>query len=247
MPGDQRAESAGVAGAAGRWLVSPVFRAVPFAILMSLMIAPAPVAAQSGPPGGMPPGGMPPGGAMPGRPPKPPKPLELDTLLEAVGDQHRAADVDRDGNLTLTEVREQIRDHATRAVRRRFGEIDADRSGAIDFAEFADWKGRMGSLVLSDVAAASIRTDLVPETLPLELGTGENAMILRMLLEPVGATLIVQADANADGRVDAGELQQHQRGKFDRLDANRDGALDFTELPRPGPREGMAVPDRVDR
>jgi Ca2+-binding EF-hand superfamily protein len=217
-----------------------------FALATALMLLSAPLSAQSGPAGGMPPGGMPPGGMPPGRPPRPPKPLAVKALLEVVDDQHRTADVDRDGFLTLAEVRGQIGAAAALAVRRRFDAVDRDGSGSIDLAEFTGWQSAMGGRALSDRAATGMREEMVPETLPFDPGSGENAIILRMLIEPVGATTIANADANYDGRVDRAELQAYQRRKFDRFDANRDGALDFTELPRPAPGDlpGEPMPGR---
>ncbi|MFO6446163.1 hypothetical protein ACLBKU_03370 [Erythrobacter sp. NE805] len=211
-------------------------QALTLALAAAVALAAPAAQAQSGPPGGMPPGGMPPGG-MP-RPPKPPKPLKVEVLLEAVDEQFRAGDRDRDGFLTVTEVREQIREAATRAVRRRFAAIDLDRNGALDFGEFQQWQEQMGSQALSDVAAASIRGEMVPSALPLDLGSGDNAMILRLLIEPLGATVVLQADADSDGRVDPAELRQYQRRRFDQFDANKDDALDMMELPRPGPGKG---------
>lgn len=216
---------------------------LPLVLIAALGLSPDLLAAQSGPPGGMPPGGMPPPGMRPGRPPKPPKPVKVETLLDVVADQHRAADADGDGFLTLAEVRGQIAGVAALAVRRRFETIDLDRSGTIDLAEFSQWQGSMGSRVLSDVAAASVTTGMVPETLPFDPSSGEQAMILRVLIEPVGATVVVNADSNLDGRVDVAELQRYQRIRFDELDANRDGALDFTEMPRPARGPGEGLPD----
>lgn len=223
-------------------------RAACIMVALALSTAPAAVVAQSGPPPGMPPGG-PPGGAGPGRPPRPPKPLKRDAVIDAARAQHRAADVDGNGYLTLAEVRGSVRALADAAVRRRFAAIDADRSGTIDLAEFAAWQETMGGRVLSDQAAADLRREMVPETLAFDPGGGEYAPVLRMLIAPVGATSVVQADANADGRVDAAEWQQFQLRGFDRLDANSDGLLDLMELPRPGPgdapgeRPGMPPPD----
>lgn len=196
---------------------------------------PGEAVAQSGPPPqGGPPGGMPPGGPMPGNMPRPPKPLELDDLLDLVAKQHRLADRDRDGFLTLVEVRSQIDAMSQAAISDRFRTIDSDRSGAIDKGEFLAWQTAMGARVLSDVAAASINDGLVPAIIPLETGSGMKGQMLRMLVEPLGATTIVQSDQNYDGFVDVGELQKYQRRKFDEFDANSDEFLTMDELPRPG-------------
>jgi hypothetical protein len=185
--------------------------------------------------------------------PRPPRPLELEDLLRLVAKQHRSADADRNGFLTLIEIRGQIGAAAEAAVRSRFQTIDTNRNGALEYDEFAAWQNAMGSLVLSDVAAASIGRDMIPETLPFETDADMRGDMLRMLVEPVGATTIVQSDANYDGQVDLVELQQYQRRKFDRLDANRDGLLEMMELPRPGPGgpppqlpPGMAPPTPTD-
>jgi hypothetical protein len=188
---------------------------------------------QGGPPGGPPPGGAPPGGAMRPQMPRPPKPLKVQDILDLAEQQHRAADGNRDSYLTKDEIRSKIGQMADAAISSRFGTIDTDRNGTIDKAEFTAWQKSMGSLVLSDTAAASVNGAIVPETIPFETDPGMKGELLRMLVDPLGVTVIVNSDQNYDGLVDVTELQRHQRRRFDALDKNADGLLTFDEMPRP--------------
>lgn len=211
--------------------------------LGGVVLAGLPAQAQSGPPGGMPPGGGPPGGPPGGfRPPKPPKPLEVDELLNMVAKQHRDADIDHDGLLTMAEVRGQVDALALAAIDERFRTIDTDRNGAIDRGEFAAWQRAMGSLVLSDVAAASVSRSMIPQALPFDTGAGMKGEMMQMLVEPLNAAMVAQADANHDGGVDVGELQQYQRRRFDALDRDGDGFLTMLELPQGPPARPDGAP-----
>lgn len=203
-----------------------------------------PALAQGRPPQGAPPGGAPPGAPMRPQMPRPPKPLKVDEVLELAEKQHRSADLDRDGFLTKDEIRTQIAQMADTAITNRFRTIDTDRNGSIDRAEFTVWQKSMGSLALSDIAAASPNGSLVPETIPFDTDSDMKGEMLRMLVEPLSVTVVVNADLNYDGRVEVAELQQYQRQRFDALDRNSDGLLTFDELPRPerGPPPGMPLP-----
>lgn len=198
----------------------------------------APALAQGRPPQGGPPGGPPPGAPMRPEMPRPPKPLKVEVVLEAVEKQHRSADVNRDGFLTKDEIRSQIAQMADAAISNRFKAIDADRNGTIDKAEFAAWQKSMGSLALSDTAAAGSGGALVPETIPFGTDLGLKGEMLRLLIEPLSVTVVVNSDQNYDGQVDVAELRQYQRRRFDTFDENADGFLTFDEMPKPA----LAIP-----
>lgn len=165
--------------------------------------------------------------------PRPPKPLHVEAVLESVEKQHRSADLNRDGVLTKDEIRSQIAQMADAAISNRFKTIDADRNGTIDKAEFAAWQKSMGSLALSDTAATGTGGTLVPEMIPFDTDPGLKGELLRMLIEPLSVTVVVNSDQNYDGQVIVAELQQYQRRRFDTFDKNADGFLTFDEMPRP--------------
>ncbi len=214
----------------------------------------SPAHAQSRPPGGMPPGGMPPGGRMKPQMPKPPKPLPIKVIDEIVEKQHRRADIDRDGYLTIVELREQLDALAQEAITSRFEEIDSNGDASIDISEFSAWQRGMGSQVFSDSAAARVDKSIVPDSLPFDFGNGRRSQFLRLLVQPLNATIIATSDRNYDGKVSVEELQTFQRQRFNALDTNSDGFLAFNEMPErpmgaPGQRPilppGGAVPENA--
>ncbi|KWV91069.1 EF-hand domain-containing protein [Erythrobacter sp. YT30] len=204
--------------------------------------------AQSAPLGGIPQSaGTPPGGAanrIRSRMPKAPDPIPVAKFDKAVARQHREADLDRDGYLTIKEVRLSIDRLADEAIAIRFAAIDTDRNRIIEFEEFADWQKTMGSRALSDLSAASINQSMVPSEVPFHAGDDFKGRIFGRMIRPLNASLVAQADANLDGKVDVLELQTIQRRQFAMLDANSDGFLVMTEFPNArGDRAGGTAED----
>jgi len=190
--------------------------------------------AQGVPPGGgggqQPPGGgrgAPPDGQQRPREAKPVKRAELD---EAATATFRSADSNRDGLVTLEEVRAIFQARRDTIIRERFSRIDSDGSGAIDQAEFLAWQGRMGSAASVDGGGAPGRDAPVEEALRPELGEGMEDRMLARLIEPLSAITIVAANTNYDGGVSLEEWLTYQRKRFDGADADGDGKLTMEEM-----------------
>ena len=88
---------------------------------------------------------------------RPGEALRRDRFDEAVEKMFASADSDRDGTLTLDELRAVIEARKVAAIRDRFADIDADRDRSLSFAEFDRWQRGLGSVVLSDAGAAAAR------------------------------------------------------------------------------------------
>ncbi len=216
-----------------RWRATHSLLALMLCVVVTAI--PQPLTAQSAPPGGQrPSAGAPPGGPasrVKPRRPKPPKPISREEFDKSVARQHREADSDRNGYLTVAETRAAVQAIADRAIQDRFVAIDSNRDDAIDRAEFMDWQRAMGSQVLSDESAAAISRGMIPSSIAFDAGSGVNARIISRLVRPVDAALVAQADTDYDGRVDLQEWQAIQGRSFERLDANSDDFLVYQELP----------------
>ncbi|MEO1045502.1 MAG: EF-hand domain-containing protein [Pseudomonadota bacterium] len=168
---------------------------------------------------------------VPRRAPNPPKPLALEKVEKLIERQHREADQDRNGYLTVEEVRGQINAMAEAIVRERFGRIDTDGNSAVSYAEFAAWQRSMGANALDDRAAASVSQAMVPNSLPFKITDRKYPRALRLLVPPLNVTMLSQADSNYDGQISVEELKVVQTKRFRELDENSDGFLILTELP----------------
>lgn len=167
------------------------------------------------------------------RPPKLPKPIPLEKVEALIERQHQEADQDRNGYLTVAEVRAQIDAMAEAIVVKRFEKIDTDGNSSVSYPEFSAWQRSMGSQALDDVAAASVDQSMIPESLPFEIKDRKQEQALSMLIRPLNVTILSQADSNYDGQVSVQELKLAQSKRFKDLDQNSDGFLVFDELPGP--------------
>lgn len=193
-----------------------------------------------GPPGG---GDGPPGGGQ-GRPAKPRemKPIKRTQLDKIVTAMFQQADSNRDGLVTIDELRLVVQSRRDQIIRTRFTAIDSDRNGVISLAEFQAWQGSMGSVALSDTGALGDQGGPVADAILPQLGDDPQDMVLGRLIEPLNATVIAQANSNYDAGLSLEELLAFQRVRFDAADADHDGLLSADEMgslmPRRGPGPG---------
>lgn len=160
--------------------------------------------------------------------------LERGKFDDAVGRMFAAADTDRDGSATLTELRGVIAARKDTAIRERFAAIDTNRDRALSYAEFSQWQAGLGSLALSDERAAAAATEMVAEDIRPARVRGRGGDIVADLVEPLGATVLVAANADHDAGTSLAELLAYEGKRFEAADANRDGWVVADEL-RAGP------------
>ncbi|MFT3965463.1 MAG: EF-hand domain-containing protein [Sphingobium sp.] len=201
-----------------------------------------------GPPGGMGEGG-PPGGGRPR--PAEAKPIKREKLDKPVQAMFAAADTDRDGLVTLDELKAVLVERRDAIIRARFDRIDANRDRVIDQKEFVAWQTGLGSVAASDDQAAGDRGGPVAETLAPVLDDNAEGRMLAHIIEPLSATLIANANSNYDRGLSLDELLAHERKRFDDADTDKDGYLTAEEMralmPRraargPGGPEGLPAP-----
>lgn len=184
--------------------------------------------------GGGGPGGPPPGGGGPGGPgtgqPRPMKPIKRARFDRVVTAMFQAADTDRDGLVTLGELRMIVAARRDAMIRARFDKVDADRNGSISLAEFTGWQQGMGSLALSEDQPVTDRGGPIPATIEPDLGDDAGDRALAMVIEPLGALTIVHANTNYDAGMSLEELLAYQGKRFDAADTDRDGELSPEEV-----------------
>jgi hypothetical protein len=156
--------------------------------------------------------------------------LERGKFDDAVGRMFAAADTDHDGSATLAELRGVIAARKDSAIRERFAAIDSNRDRALSYAEFSQWQAGLGSLALSDERAAAAATEMVAEDIRPERVRGRGSDIVADLVEPLGATVLVAANADHDAGTSLAELLAYEGKRFDAADANRDGWVVADEL-----------------
>ena len=228
----------------------------------ALLLAAAPLFAQSGGMGGMGDmgggmggmggggpggGGGPPGGGSSGPPrPKPVKPIKREEFAKVVTAMFQEADTNRDGIVTVAEVTAIVDQRRDEVVRDRFATIDTDRNGSISLAEFQVWQRAMGSLASSDAAAAGTAGLTVPTGIMPKVGKDQEDRILARLIEPINGMTIAQANTNYDAGASLEELLALEYKKFDAADLDHDGFLSEDEMRKldgpPGGRPGGAPP-----
>nr|WP_311266857.1 EF-hand domain-containing protein [Sphingobium sp. WCS2017Hpa-17] len=193
-----------------------------------------------GPPGG---GDGPPGGGQ-GRPAKPRemKPIKRAQLDKVVTAMFQQADSNRDGIVTIDELRLVVQARRDQIIRTRFAAIDSDRNGAISLTEFQTWQTSMGSVALSEAGALGDQGGPVAEAILPQLGDDPEDRVLARLIEPLNATVIAQANSNYDAGLSLEELLAFQRARFDAADADHDGLLSADEMRSLMPRRGPGGP-----
>ena len=187
------------------------------------------VEAQTAPRGqGMPQGRqMPPGMRMPARP-QPPKPLKRSQYLDAAKKQFAAGDLNRDGMIEIGELQEALEQITTRAINQRFERLDTDGNGSISSGEFHAWQKSLGAVALYETAAGE--PQVMPNAIPVDLGSDREDLLIARLLVPLTATAIVDANRNYDGGATLEEFLAYQAKQFDALDLDGNEQLLMNEL-----------------
>ncbi|MFT4025548.1 MAG: EF-hand domain-containing protein [Novosphingobium sp.] len=215
-----------------------------FALCLAALLLPTAALAQGGPPGGGGPGGGgPPGGGRGGMGrPQPIKPLKFEKLEKAVRAMFQAADTDRDGFITISELQKIVEGRRDAVIQARFQRIDADRNGMIDHSEFLTWQRSLGSAVMEEPEPLTRNGGLVPDSIEPVLGDSMEDGLLRRLIEPLNAVMLANANTNYDTGVTFEELLAWQRKRFDKADSDRNGELSMEELRPLGPQGGERGP-----
>jgi Ca2+-binding EF-hand superfamily protein len=174
--------------------------------------------------GGM--GGL--GGMGPrGGGPRAMEPIKRGKFDKAVAAMFALADANRDGQVTVVELQGLIAAKRETLIRARFQHVDRDNNGSIDFAEFSAWQAELGSVALSDEAAGG-RAARVASVVQPPLDKDDRG--LGRLIEPLGATTVLEADANSDGAITLQELLAYEGKRFEAADKNHDGEISPEEL-----------------
>ncbi len=178
------------------------------------------------------PGGGPPPGGRPGRggPPRPMKPVKRTALDKPVAGMFRNADGDKDGVVTLEELRATINARRDTLVSARFQRIDSNRDGALSLPEFLSWQQQMGSASLYEAQPIILNGGPIPENIMPDLDNDMVDQALRLLIEPLSANLIANANSNYDRGLSLDELLVFERARFDAADTDGDGELSMMEL-----------------
>jgi len=161
---------------------------------------------------------------------RPGEAIRRDRFDEAVEEMFASADRDRDGTLTLDELRTVIESRKVAAIRGRFAAIDTDRNESLSFAEFDRWQRGLGSVVLSDTGAAAASEAAVSEDIGPEPMRGPGGTVLVRLVAPLNATLLAAANVNYDAGASLAEILAYQGKRFEAADTNGDGWVTDDEL-----------------
>ncbi|HEX7871815.1 MAG TPA: EF-hand domain-containing protein [Sphingobium sp.] len=179
--------------------------------------------------GGMGGEGGPPGGG--GRPRMAEtKPIKRAKLDKPVQGMFAAADSNRDGIVTLDELKAVLLARRDAAIRTRFEKIDTNRDKLIDEKEFIAWQSALGSIAASDDEAMGDRGGPVAEAIAPVLDDDAEGFVLRRLIDPLGATVIASANSNYDKGLSLDELLTYERKRFDDADVDKDGELGVEEI-----------------
>ena len=156
--------------------------------------------------------------------------VRRDKFDEAVEKMFASADSDRNGMLTLAELRAVIETRKDAAIRGRFASIDADRNQAVSYAEFNQWQRSLGSAVLTEAGAAVASNTVVAEDVGPAPTRGPGALVLAHLVVPLNATMLVEANTDHDGGTSLAEIAAFEGKRFETTDANKDGWVTEAEL-----------------
>lgn len=175
----------------------------------------------------------------------PSKPLERSRYDKAVTAMFHDADVNHDGTVTIDEVRGIVQARRDGIIRARFARIDSDHNGTISQKEFFAWQRQMGSAASADDAGE--HEGPVAEVIRPSLGNDPQDRIIGMLIAPLSATVVAEANSNYDAGVSLDELIAYEGKRFDAADTNHDGVLTFDEMrammPQRGRRREGGSPD----
>lgn len=168
------------------------------------------------------------GGEM--RRPNPPKPISRERFDKVVAAMFREADVNRDGMVTLEELRGIIEARRDTIIRARFDKVDSNHNGMISQEEFFAWQRQMGSVASSDTGGMGEHEGPVAEVIMPQPGNDPADRALTALIEPLSVTLVTQANSNYDAGLSLEELLAYEGKRFDAADTNHDGWLTIDEI-----------------
>jgi hypothetical protein len=160
--------------------------------------------------------------------------IRRDKFDEAVEKMFASADTDRDGLMTLAELRATIEARKDAAIHGRFATVDANRDQQVSYAEFNQWQRSLGSAALSDAAAAAASNTVVSDDIGPAPIRGEGAPVLAHLVAPLNATMLVAANTDHDGGASLAEVAAYEGKRFDDADLNKDGWVTADELQQQG-------------
>jgi Ca2+-binding EF-hand superfamily protein len=156
--------------------------------------------------------------------------IRRDRFDDSVEKMFASADTDRNGQVTLAELRAAIEARKVAAIQGRFASIDADRNQSVSFAEFDRWQRSLGSVVLSDEGAAAASNTVVSEDIRPEPIRGPGGPVLARLVVPLNATMLVAANTDHDGGASLAEVAAYEGKRFEAVDSNDDGWVTDGEL-----------------
>ncbi len=216
------------------------------ALVTALIVTPA--FAQF-PGGGM--GGRRHGGGMGGqrgehqRQAAPIKPVKRSAFDETIKAEFAEADLDHNGLVTLQEVHAARDARLAKSIDQRFAAVDSNHDGTISHDEFAAWQRQLGG---PDAADQVLEEENGRDLDDAGAGGhrrwggrgGEGAGGL--LIAPVDAVLIVNADANHDLALSLAEDLAWQDARFDAADSDHDGTLSESEIRALRPKAAQTAP-----
>lgn len=202
---------------------------------LSALLLVTPAAAQQGPPGGRE-GGTGRGHHQQGggQRMRAIEPVERERFDRIVTDMFHAADSDRDGLVTIGEVRAIADARRDVLIDKRFAAIDRNGDRTVSRDEFFAWQHDRGSVAQSEEAQA-IGHGIVSETIAPDFRNEMEERLLAGIIEPLGAALVVGANSNYDAGLSLDELLADEGKRFDATDRDRNKAISIDETPR---REG---------
>ena len=172
-------------------------------------------------------------------------PVDREDYDAVVERMFAVADTSRDGIATLAEFQTMIATRKDQAIQARFAAVDTDRNRAISADEFAAWQRGLGSAVLNgdpnDVDAAGGPVQIAEVVVPQ--GRGDTGRVIARIVEPLGSTVITAANTDYDAGTSLAELIAYEGRHFEAADADHDGRIEAGELPRGfDPTETAAAP-----
>lgn len=161
------------------------------------------------------------------------KPVTRATFDKIVRGMFRNADQNRDGMVTIEEIRTIASARRDVLIGRRFERVDTNGDRAISRDEFFAWQHGLGSLAQSDDAQAIGRGGMVPETIDPDYGDEMEARLLLGLIEPLSAGLVAKANLDYDAGLSLEELLAYEGKRFDAADRDGNGAISMGEARQP--------------
>jgi Ca2+-binding EF-hand superfamily protein len=164
---------------------------------------------------------------------KPVKRSEFDATIKA---EFAEADLDHNGLVTLQEVHAARDAKLAKLIDQRFAGVDSNHDGTISRDEFTAWQRQMGSPDAADLTVEA-ENDRQLDQAAAEKADGQHRWghhggegAGELLVAPVDANLIVNADSNHDMALSLAEDLAWQDARFDAADSDHDGELSESEI-----------------